>query len=45
MKVSGIIPTFNEEIHIEKAIKSVNFADEIIVINSYSTVNTLALIK
>ena len=45
MRVTAIIPTFNEEIHIEEAIKSVSFADEIIVIDSYSTDNTVALIK
>lgn len=45
MKITAIIPTFNEEIHIEEAIKSVSFADEIIIIDSYSTDNTVALIK
>lgn len=45
MKITAIIPTFNEEIHIEEAIKSVSFADEIIVIDSYSTDNTVVLIK
>ncbi len=45
MKITAIIPTFNEEIHIEDAIKSVSFADEIIVIDSYSTDNTVALAK
>ena len=43
MKISAIIPTYNEEIHIEKAIKSVSFADEIIVIDSYSTDRTVEL--
>ncbi|WP_298767424.1 glycosyltransferase family 2 protein [uncultured Polaribacter sp.] len=42
-KISAIIPTLNEEIHIADAIKSVSFADEIIVIDSYSTDNTLAI--
>ncbi|NVJ88624.1 MAG: glycosyltransferase family 2 protein [Flavobacteriaceae bacterium] len=42
-KISAIIPTLNEEIHIEAAIKSVNFADEIIVIDSYSTDKTLEI--
>lgn len=41
MKITAIIPTFNEEIHIEAAIKSVDFADEIIVIDSYSTDQTV----
>ncbi len=43
MKITAIIPTFNEEIHIEEAIKSVSFADEIIVIDSYSTDKTVEL--
>lgn len=42
-KITAIIPTLNEEIHIEEAIKSVDFADEIIVIDSYSTDNTVKL--
>ena len=45
MKITAIIPTFNEEIHIEEAIKSVSFADEIIVIDSYSTDKTVELAK
>ena len=44
-KISAIIPTLNEEIHIEAAIKSVGFADEIIVIDSYSTDATLAIVR
>ncbi|WP_375241161.1 glycosyltransferase family 2 protein [Polaribacter sp.] len=42
-KISAIIPTLNEEIHIADAIKSVSFADEIIVIDSYSTDKTLVI--
>ena len=42
-KITAIIPTLNEEIHIEAAIKSVQFADEIIVIDSYSTDKTVVL--
>ncbi|MEE9408520.1 MAG: glycosyltransferase family 2 protein [Polaribacter sp.] len=42
-KISAIIPTLNEEIHIADAIKSVSFADEIIVIDSYSTDQTLEI--
>ena len=42
-KISAIIPTLNEEIHIADAIKSVSFADEIIVIDSYSTDKTLEI--
>ena len=42
-KISAIIPTLNEEIHIADAIKSISFADEIIVIDSYSTDKTLEI--
>jgi glycosyltransferase involved in cell wall biosynthesis len=42
-KITAIIPTLNEEIHIEEAIKSVSFADEIIVIDSFSSDNTVIL--
>jgi glycosyltransferase involved in cell wall biosynthesis len=44
-KLSVIIPTFNEEAYIEKAIRSVLFADEIIVIDSYSTDSTVEIAK
>ncbi|WP_445749120.1 glycosyltransferase family 2 protein [Polaribacter sp.] len=42
-KITAIIPTLNEEIHIAEAIKSVSFADEIIVIDSFSTDKTLEI--
>jgi glycosyltransferase involved in cell wall biosynthesis len=42
-KITVIIPTLNEETHIEAAIKSVSFADEIIVIDSFSTDKTLEI--
>jgi glycosyltransferase involved in cell wall biosynthesis len=42
-KISAIILTLNEEIHIAEAIKCVSFADEIIVIDSYSTDKTLEI--
>ena len=42
-KITAIIPTLNEEIHIEDAIQSVSFADEIIVIDSFSTDKTVEL--
>jgi len=42
-KITAIIPTLNEEIHIADAIKSVSFADEIIVIDSFSTDKTLEI--
>lgn len=41
IQITAIIPTFNEEKNIEAAIKSVLWADEIIVIDSYSTDGTL----
>ena len=44
-KITAIIPTLNEEIHIRKAIESVNFADEIIVIDSFSSDNTVEIAK
>jgi glycosyltransferase involved in cell wall biosynthesis len=43
MRITAIIPTLNEEVNIEQAIESVSFADEIIVIDSYSTDATVAL--
>jgi glycosyltransferase involved in cell wall biosynthesis len=39
-KLTVIIPTYNEKDYIEDAIKSVEFADEIIVIDSFSTDDT-----
>ena len=42
-KITGIIPTFNEETHIEAAIDSLDFTDEIIVIDSFSSDKTIAL--
>lgn len=42
-KITAIIPTLNEEIHIANAIKSVSFANEIIVIDSYSTDKTVEI--
>ena len=40
--ISAIIPTLNEEQNIEAAIRSVSFADEILVIDSYSSDNTVS---
>jgi len=39
-KLTVIIPTYNEKDYIKDAIKSVEFADEIIIIDSYSTDGT-----
>lgn len=43
--LSVIIPTFNEEAFIEDALYSVQFADEIIVIDSFSTDQTVEIVK
>lgn len=40
-----IIPTFNEENYIEDCLRSVAFADQIIVIDSFSTDGTLSIVK
>lgn len=45
MKISVCITTFNSQEHIEGCLQSVNFADEIIVVDHESTDNTLALVK
>lgn len=42
-KLTAIIPTFNEEHNIVDAIKAVDFADEIIVVDSFSTDKTVEL--
>mgnify|MGYP001821705611 FL=1 len=42
-KITAIIPTLNEERNIEGAIASLVFADEIIVIDSYSTDKTKSI--
>jgi glycosyltransferase involved in cell wall biosynthesis len=42
-KITAIIPTLNEETHLKDAINSVGFADEIIVIDSFSTDKTLEI--
>ena len=45
MKITAIIPVLNEEKNIVEAIKSVDFANEIIVVDSYSSDNTVKLAK
>lgn len=44
-KITAIIPTLNEEENIVGAIDSLNFVDEIIVLDSFSTDQTTALCK
>lgn len=44
-KITAIIPTYNEEHNIRRALDSVHFADEIIVIDSYSTDSTVEIVK
>ncbi|WP_375239534.1 glycosyltransferase family 2 protein [Aurantibacter sp.] len=41
--ISALAITYNEASHIERYIKSLSFADEIIVVDSFSTDNTVAL--
>jgi len=44
-KLTAIIPTKNEAHNIVEAIQSVDFADEIIIVDSFSTDETLNLAK
>ena len=44
-KISAIIPTYNEAHNIADAIASVQFADEIIVVDSFSTDDTVELAR
>jgi glycosyltransferase involved in cell wall biosynthesis len=44
-KLTAIIPTKNEEHHIEEALRSVSFADEIMVVDSFSTDKTVERAK
>ncbi len=44
-KVTAIIPTLNEEKNIAEAISQVQWADEILVIDSFSQDNTVAIAK
>ena len=44
-KITAIIPCFNEENNIKEAIESCLFADEIIVVDSFSTDKTIEIIK
>ena len=44
-KISGLVITLNEEENIEDVIQNLNFVDEIIIVDSFSTDNTVALTK
>ncbi len=44
-KVTAIIPAFNEEESIERAIRSVLWADEVLVVDSFSTDQTVDIAK
>jgi glycosyltransferase involved in cell wall biosynthesis len=44
-KLTAIIPVGNEEHNIEGVLKSVSFADEVMVVDSFSTDNTVELAK
>jgi len=43
--IGVIVITFNEEKNIEKCLKSINWADEIILVDSYSNDKTLKIAK
>ena len=44
-KISVIVPTFNEEENIEGCLRSVTWADEILVVDSFSTDRTLEIAR
>ncbi|WP_445381669.1 CDP-glycerol glycerophosphotransferase family protein [Robiginitalea sp. IMCC43444] len=43
--ISALLITYNEIIHIRKKLENLNFADEIIVVDSFSTDGTAAVVK
>jgi len=45
LNITAIIPTFNEEAKVEKALKSLDFAKELIIVDSFSTDRTLDIAK
>jgi glycosyltransferase involved in cell wall biosynthesis len=44
-KISGLVITLNEEKNIEAVINNLNFVDELIIVDSHSTDNTVAIIE
>jgi glycosyltransferase involved in cell wall biosynthesis len=44
-KLTAIIPTFNESHNIDEVLKSVDFADEIMIVDSFSTDDTIEKAK
>ena len=44
-KITGLIITFNEEKNIEEVILNLDFVDELIIVDSYSTDKTVAIIE
>lgn len=44
-KISATIITYNEEQNIERCLKSIQWVDEIVVVDSYSTDNTIEICK
>lgn len=45
LPLSALIITYNEEKHIQSVLQDIDFADEIIVIDSYSTDKTVTLVR
>lgn len=44
-KISALVTTYNEERNIEDCLKSIIWADEVVVVDSYSTDRTVEIIK
>ncbi len=44
-KISGLIITYNEEKYIENIIKNLDFVDELVIVDSFSTDKTIQIIK
>ena len=44
-KITGLIITFNEEKNIEEVIRNLDFVDELIIVDSFSTDKTVAIVS